>query len=53
MGSDKGEFWFSIFRFSWFGHQLAFTGAAAWVCLNGHFASVDMGVFSFEFKTLL
>ena len=50
-GLDKGEFWFSIFTFSWLGHQFAFVVAPASACVfiltgapaaNGHFASVDM-----------
>src|SRR3712207_2046374 len=29
MGSDRGEFWWRISRFSWFGHQSRFDRAVA------------------------
>src|SRR5213593_3734996 len=38
MGSDCC----SIFRFSWLGHQSRFDLAPTAVCVNGHFASVDI-----------
>src|SRR4051812_3529965 len=45
MGSAKGEFWWRISRFSWFGHQSRFDRAtAAFVpfapFITGHFVSV-------------
>jgi hypothetical protein len=43
MGSDWGEFWRRIPRFSWFGHQSLFDLIPTFVvpCMTGHFASVD------------
>src|SRR5437764_11553682 len=38
MGSDGC----SIFMFSWLGHQSRFDLAPTAVCVNGHFASVDI-----------
>src|SRR6202011_5830021 len=42
MGSDWGEFWRRILRFSWFGHQSLFDLIPTFVvpCMTGHFASV-------------
>jgi hypothetical protein len=43
IGSDWGEFWRRILRFSWFGHQSLFDLIPTFVvpCMTGHLASVD------------
>src|SRR5580693_2333238 len=44
MGSEWGEFWRRILRFSWFGHQSLFDLIPTFVvpCMTGHLVSVDM-----------
>jgi hypothetical protein len=42
MGLDKGEFWWRILRFNWFGHQSRFDVPLPVVCLcpvTGHLLS--------------
>src|ERR1700674_2461513 len=47
MGSDWGEFWRRILRFSWFGHQSLFDLIPTFVvpCTTGHLVSVAIVCF--------
>jgi hypothetical protein len=36
MGLGKDEFWWSILRFSWFGHQSRLDLTPTFVCMTGH-----------------
>src|SRR5260221_12110200 len=53
MGSDWGEFWRRILRFSWFGHQSLFDLIPTYVvpCTTGHlpvFSSVFASMFPYD-----
>jgi hypothetical protein len=43
MGLDRGEFWWRILRFNWFGHQSLFDLIPTFVvpCMTGHLVSAE------------